>query len=129
MSGYLIQIQGVRMKITIKHIETKTNERDESDITDTYRVIDNGKEFLVTFRRYRYGCSLGLAGQKGMLYTDHENDKVCLQVFDIGRDCGLKIESDEPVEGLSTQAIRGVILAVRKKETKEITLTSDSSDI
>ena len=47
-------------------------------------------------------------------------------MFDIGRDCGLKIESDDPVEGLSTLAIRGVIFADRKKETREITLTTGS---
>ena len=45
-----------------------------------------------------------------------------MQVLDIGRDCGLKIESDEPVEGLSPRSIRGVILADRNKETREITL-------
>jgi len=110
------------MKITIKHIEKQLNRGDESDITNIYRIIENNKEFLITCRTHRHGSNLGLAGQKGILYTDSDNNKVCFQVIDIGRDCGLKIESDEPVEGLSTWAIRGVIFADRQKETREITL-------
>jgi hypothetical protein len=111
------------MKITIKHIEKQLNRGDESDITNIYRIIENNKEFLITCRTHRHGSNLGLAGQKGILYTDSDNNKVCFQVIDIGRDCGLKIESDEPLEGLSTLAIRGVIFADRTKETREITLT------
>ncbi len=117
------------MNILIKHIETRVNELDESDITDFYKVIDNGKEFTVTLRKYRHGCNLGLAGRKGILYTDHDSDTVCFQVFDIGRDCGLKIESDEQVEGLSTLSIRGVILANKNKETREIEISEATQGI
>ncbi|MCX5817251.1 MAG: hypothetical protein NTX75_13605 [Proteobacteria bacterium] len=112
------------MEITIKHIGIHINKGDESDVTNTYRVIDNGNEFIITCRTHRHGGNLGLAGQKGILYTDHDSNTVCRQVLDIGRDCGLKIESDEPVEGLSPWSIRGVILADRNKETREITLTA-----
>jgi len=111
------------MEITIKHIGTQINKGDESDVTNTYRVTDNGNEFIITCRTHRHGGNLGIAGQKGILYTDYESNTVCMQVLDIGRDCGLKIESNEPVEGLSPWSIREVILADRNKGTRDITLT------
>jgi hypothetical protein len=48
-------------------------------------------------------------------------------VVGVGRGCGISIEKDELVEGLSVWAIRGVILANRTKETREITLIVEGS--
>lgn len=95
-----------------------------SDTTSTYRVIDNGQEFWVTFRSHLYGSSLGISGQPGVLYTDKEDGTVHRHVLAVGRGCGIGIESDEVVEGLSPWSVRGVILAHRSGETEEITVTA-----
>jgi len=43
------------MEITIKYIGTQTNKGgDESDVTNTYRVTDNGNEFIITCRTHRH---------------------------------------------------------------------------
>jgi hypothetical protein len=97
---------------------------DASDITNTYRVIDNGKEFFITVRSHAHGSVLGIAGQKGVLYTDRDNNTVSRYVLAVGNACGVNIESDELVEGLSAWSIRGVVLADRHRETREITLTT-----
>ncbi len=93
-----------------------------ADMTDTYRVVDNGREFEITFTSHRHGHNLGIAGQKGILYVDDDENSVRKQVFNVGLGCGVGIESDEPVEGLSPWSIRGVIVARRTEEAREITL-------
>jgi hypothetical protein len=45
-------------------------------------------------------------------------------VITVGQVCGIGIERDEAVEGLSPWAIRGVIMAERTRETREITITA-----
>jgi len=93
------------------------------DVTNTYRVTEDAKEFYITFRSHLYGASLGIAGEEGVLYTDSVENSVRKQVLVPGRDCcGINVEADEPVEGLSPWAIRGVILAGKKGEAGEITL-------
>jgi hypothetical protein len=95
------------------------------DVTNTYRVTDEGKEFHITFRSHLYGASLGIAGKDGVLYTDRDENSVHRHVLAVGRGCGIGVESDELVEGLSPWAIRGVILAGKRNETREITLTTE----
>ncbi len=115
------------MEIKIKRTDTQTTDEDKSasDTTHTYRVLDNGREFTITLRSHRHGSQLGIAGQKGFLYTDTESGTVHMQVVSVGRSCGITIDSDEPVEGLSPWSIRGVVLANQRKETREITITTD----
>ncbi len=113
------------MEISIRRTGTEKlrGDRDQSDVTNIYKVIDNGREFTVTFRSHRYGGSLGLAEQQGFLYTDTDTDTVRRQVVTVGLTCGISIDLDEAVEGLSPWAIRGVIMAERTGETREVTIT------
>lgn len=112
------------MEIRVCRIGTEAHEdREASDATNVYRVTDNGREFTVTYRSHSHGGNLGLAGRQGFLYTDTETDTVRRQVITVGLTCGVVIESDEAVKGLSPWAIRGVVMAERSGETREITIT------
>jgi hypothetical protein len=114
------------MEISIRRIGTEKlrGDRDASDVTNIYKVIDNGREFTITYRSHRHGGTLGLAGQQGFLYTDADTERVRRQVISVGQICGISIESDDAVEGLSPWALRGVIMAERSRETREITITA-----
>ena len=101
-----------------------------SDVTNTYRVTDNDREFEVTYRSHRFGASLGIAGEPGVLYTDTETNTVRRHVLAVGRGCGIGVESDELVDGLSPWSTRTVIFADRTGEAGEIVLTiDDPSDV
>jgi hypothetical protein len=112
------------MEIRIKKIGTRYLNGDvsASDITNTFLVNQNGREFFITYRSHTHGSSLGLAAEEGILYTDRDDNTVHRQVITVGKICGISIESDEVVEGLSPWALRGVVLANRSKEAKEIRL-------
>jgi hypothetical protein len=112
------------MRITVRKIgmEKAHGGENASGTTNIYRVIDNGREFAITYRTHGQGGNLGIKGQKGSLYTDTDTDTVCRQVIAVGRGCGISIERDEVVEGLSPWAIRGVIMAERSGETREISI-------
>ncbi|MGD0228769.1 MAG: hypothetical protein ABSC19_00225 [Syntrophorhabdales bacterium] len=112
------------MEIRIRRIGRHTNGQDPSDVTNTYCVTDNGRDFTITCRSHRHGTNLGMAGQDGFLYTDADTGTVRRQVVAVGMTCGIIIESDEVVEGLSPFAIRGVIMADRSGEAGEITVTA-----
>lgn len=99
-----------------------------SDVTDTYRVVDDGNEFRITFRSHKYGSSLGIAGQQGVLYTDEETGTVRRHVLAVGRGCGIGVESDELVEGLSPCALRVVVFAARTGEKGEVVLSDEGPD-
>jgi hypothetical protein len=99
-----------------------------SDVTSTYRVVDNGNELRITYRSHKYGSSLGIAGEQGVLYTDAETGMVHRHVLAVGRGCGIGVESDELVEGLSLLSIRAVIFAARTGETREIVLSDEGPD-
>jgi hypothetical protein len=118
------------MDIKITRIGTQhlNGDPDASDVTNTYLVIDNGKEFRITYRTHSHGGNLGIAGQEGILYTDKDDNTVRKQVIAVGKICGISIESDELVEGLSPWAIRGVVFADRRKETGEIRLIIEGSE-
>jgi hypothetical protein len=111
------------MEIRIKRVESETMSGDPatSDVTNTYRVIDDGLEFIIAFRSHSHGCSLTIAGQEGILYTDKDSNTVRRQVLAVGRGCGIGVERDELVAGLSPWSIRGVMLAERSKEMRELT--------
>jgi hypothetical protein len=112
------------MEIKIRRIGTYATKGDPgaTDVTTTYRVTDEGNQFEIHFRSHSHGCNLTLAGQEGILYTDRENGTVRRQILAVGRGCGIGIENDELVEGLSPWSIRGVLFAERTGETREITL-------
>jgi hypothetical protein len=123
-------LKGATMDIKILRIGTQhlNGDPDASDVTNTYLVIDNGKEFRITYRTHSHGGNLGIAGQEGILYTDKDNNTVRKQVITVGKICGISIESDELVEGLSPWAIRGVVLADRSKETGDIRLIIEAPE-
>ena len=64
--------------------------------------------------------------KEGLLYINRDDNMVHWQVVALGGGCGLLID-DDPVEGLSPWALRGVIFAEQNKETREITITTQHS--
>lgn len=111
------------MEIKIRRVGTVDRNGDGSDVTNTYAVIDSGKEFLITLRTHARGSSLALVGHEGFLYTDRDTNTVRRQAVSVGRSCGIIIDADEIVEGLSPWALRGVVIADRNREAKEIRIT------
>ena len=114
------------MKITINKIDAQDVHGNGSDVITTYLVIEDGKEFRIICRSNRYGRSLGMEGKEGLLYINRDNNMVHWQVVALGGGCGLLID-DDPVEGLSPWALRGVIFAEQNKATQEITITTQQS--
>lgn len=112
------------MEIRIRKIGRRVTREDPSDVTHTYRVIENGREFRITCRSHRHGGNLGIEGAEGFLYTDEDDNTVRRQIVGVGLTCGITIERDEVIEGLSPLAIRAVIVADRNGETGEITVTT-----
>ena len=114
------------MNIKIKKINTQVLTGNASGVINTYRVMENGKEFLLTRTSRIHGSSLGIAGKEGILYVDSEDNRVHRQVVALSGACGLNTD-DEVIEELSPWALRGVILADQRNESGEITIISRES--
>jgi hypothetical protein len=115
------------MEITINKINVQDVNGDGLDVFAMYSVVENGKEFRITCRSNRYGRSLGMEGKEGLLYVNRDNNMVHWQVVALGGGCGLLID-DDPVEGLSSWALRAVILAEESREAQEITITTQQME-
>jgi len=115
------------MDIRIRRIATVDANRDGSDVTNTYSVLDGGREFCITLRTHAHGANLGLAGREGFLYTDKEAGTVRRQVLSVGKLCGIVIEADEVVEGLSPRALRGVVAANQNMDMQEVTIADEEA--
>jgi hypothetical protein len=114
------------MDIRIIRIGTRLPSENGSVVVNTYRVTEDGREFLLERTSHAHGKSLSLAGRKGILYVDADDNKVHNQMVTPGGACGL-ITDDEVVEGLSLWALRGVITADRRNEPREVSLTGDDA--
>lgn len=113
------RVASVHISITRQENPLVSEGVDPSDGTHTYRVTENRREYFITVRSNIHGLFLGLRGHKGFLYTDTENNRVYRQVLLVGGACGMRMESDEVIEGLSALAIRGVLLAESQGITGE----------
>ena len=109
------------MKIKIRKINTQVLTGNASGVINTYMVLENGREFLLTRTSRVHGSSLGIAGKEGILYVDSEDNRVHRQVVALSGACGLNTD-DEVVEELSPRALRGVIMADQRNESGEITI-------
>ena len=109
------------MEIRIKKIGTQVLTGNASGVVNTFMVIENGKEVLLTRTSRMHGTNIGIAGMEGTLYVDIEDNRVHRQVVALSGACGLNTD-DEVVEKLSPRALRGVILADRLNESEEITI-------
>lgn len=112
------------MKITIKKIDSQVLSGNVSGVANTYRVIEDGRVFLLTRTSHSHGSSISMAGEGGILYVDAEDDRVHRQVVSLSGACGLNTD-DEPVEGLSPLALRGLFIVDLCSEQDQVTITKD----
>jgi len=112
------------MEIRIKKIRTEVLTGNASGVINTYKIVENGKEFFLTRTSRHHGNSISMVGQKGVLYVDSEDNKVHRQIVTPSGACGLYTD-DELVDGLSSWALRGMIMADEKNETREIKIVME----
>lgn len=115
------------MEIRIKRVASNALTGAVSGRVNTYRVKEEGREFLLTRTSHTLDSSTGIAGKKGILYVDSEDGMVHHQVVAPGGACGL-ITDDEVVEGLSPLALRAVLMADQCDEPGEITITREEQE-
>ncbi len=109
------------MEIKVKRVSSTPLTGNLSGTVNTYRVVEDGREFLLTRTCHTLGSSIGIAGRKGILYVDAEDNKIHHQVTAPAGACGLNTD-DEILEGLSPLAHRSVLMADQLNETAEITI-------
>ncbi len=111
------------MEIYIKKMKIEENKTDEDikDATGVYIVKESDKEFKIICRFNRFGSTISLSGKKGTLHINDETNQVIRQIVNLTDACGLNVK-EEPVEGLSVFAIKGIIFAEREKSIKELIL-------
>ena len=97
------------MGIEITKIATHVSDNG-SIVTKTYKVVDGGREYLLAYTSCAHFKSVSLAGEKGILYVDADDNRVHKQAVAPGGACAL-VTDDEVVEGLSPAALRSVIEA------------------
>jgi hypothetical protein len=114
-------LRDINMEIKIKKISTHVLTGNASGVINTYMVIEDGKEFLLTRTSHIHGNSVGFAGKEGILYVDNDDNRVHRQVVALSGACGLNTD-DELVDGLSPLALRGVVMADQCNESGEIVI-------
>lgn len=111
------------MEIKIKRVSSTPLTGNLPGTINTYRVVEDGREFFLTRTCHTLGSSMGIAGRTGILYVDSDDNRVHRQVTAPGGACGLRTD-DEILEGLSPLAHRAVIMADQCDETGEIIITT-----
>lgn len=112
------------MEIRIKKINTRVLAGNASGVINTYRVIEDDREFILNRTVHMHGNSISMVGKEGILYVRSEDNNVHLQTVALSGSCGLNTD-DEIVEGLSPQSIRALIVADETNEYEEIIITGD----
>jgi hypothetical protein len=74
--GFFKIMIGTVMEIKIKKIRTEILTGNASGVINTYKIIQNGKEFFLSRTSRAHGNSIGIVGQKGILYVDSEDNRV-----------------------------------------------------
>ncbi len=114
------------MEIKIIKIRTDILTGNASGVVNIYKVVENGREFFLTRTSRAHGNSIGMVDQKGILYVDGNDNRVHRQIVAPSGACGLYTD-DELVDGLSSWALRGLIIAEEKNESREIIITSEGN--
>jgi len=109
------------MEIKIKKTDTQILTGNASGVVNTYKVIENGKEFLLTRTSHIHGSSIGIAGKEGILYVDCDDNRVHRQVVALSGACGLDTD-DVVMDGLSPLALRAVLMVDQCNESGQITI-------
>ncbi len=110
------------MEITIKRTNSALLGGNLPGTVNTYRVLQDGREFLLTRTCHALGSSIGIAGKKGILYV--EDNKVHHQAALPSGACGLYTD-DHIIEGLSPLAHRAVIMADQCEDMGEIKIITE----
>ncbi len=113
----------VEMEIRIRRTGSRALTGNISGIINTYMVVEDGREFLLTRISHTHGSSTGIEDKEGTLYLDSDDNRVHHQATLPGAACGLNTE-DEVVEGLSPLTLRAVLMADQCNESGEITITT-----
>ena len=109
------------MEIKIKKLGTHVMTGNAPGVINTYMVIEDGREFLLTRTSHIHGSSIGIAGKEGILYVDSDDNRVHRQVVALSGSCGLNTD-DELVEGLSPLTLRGLLMVDKCDESGEIVI-------
>jgi len=112
------------MEIRIKRVGSNILTGNVSGRVNTYRVREDGREFLLTRTLHTLASNIGIAGKRGILYVESDDNKVHHQATAPGGACGLNTE-DEVIEGLSPLALRAVLMADQCDEQGEITISRE----
>lgn len=111
--------------ITINKIDSCRLTGNASAVVNTYSVIQDGREFLITCTIRFHGTSVSMVGESGILYVNSEDHLVHRQNVALSGACGLNTD-DEVVNGLSCWVLRGITLAERNTFSGEIKIISDA---
>jgi hypothetical protein len=114
------------MEIKITKVDSQAVNGDPADMVTTYIVREKGKEFRITCRSCRNRRTLGIEGKEGSLYIEKEDNLVRRQTVALGGGCGLFID-EEPVDGLSPLVLRGILIADRDKNAREVMIRRGGS--
>jgi hypothetical protein len=123
---FILNLMDMKREISIKKTVTEVLTGNAAGTINTYRVTENGREFLLIRKSNVHGSSVGIAGKEGILYVDSDDNRVHRQVVALSGACGLNTD-DELVEGLSPWSLRGVRMADQRNESGEVTIISEDS--